>query len=261
MISSSTTDNIAHPFLPVKSPLNSQLPLLPDSMIHHKVTVSRKGNSIVSYSRDRKKDYGVSSSNRLLSPALLMKKWDYVCDCLRLVLGLTNKQQQVVLKLLRFWAYYGPVFPKAATLGGERKLLRAEEAELPPETAQQRAWVVEMTPEETAGRACLGLGYPTRRGEIGRATVWRTIAILKELGLLSVVNRYVLRPHAQISNLYRMDKLLIVIAKYLAEHTGRIWPDWFDRYLFMPWPVFWAVLPSEGDTLSPGYRVPPAQQL
>jgi len=75
-------------------------------------------------------------------------------------------------------------------------------------------------------------------------TFWRAIHTLEELGLLQRRSRFVIRPHAQISNLYLLDKLLMLIAYYLAHHMGHIWPDWFNRYLHMSPPEFWRQLPA-----------------
>jgi hypothetical protein len=57
--------------------------------------------------------------------------------------------------------------------------------------------------------------------------------------LLTRVNRYVLRPHAQISNLYKLDQLILLIAKYLAEHIARIWPDFLLPMLRLTWQQIW----------------------
>lgn len=51
---------------------------------------------------------------------------------------------------------------------------------------------------------------------ISRRTFWRAVARLRDLELLEVINRYF--NHRQISNLYRFDKLVLMIARYLAEH-------------------------------------------
>lgn len=72
-----------------------------------------------------------------------------------------------------------------------------------------------------------------------KATYWRTVRILKDLGLVDVINRYILRPHAQISNLYRFDKLLIIIARYLAEHGVQFKEKFLQPYISMPGSVFW----------------------
>lgn len=73
-----------------------------------------------------------------------------------------------------------------------------------------------------------------------KATFWRTIKLLRELGLVKVVNRYVMRPHAQISNLYLLRNLLIVIARWLAEHGYTSPAKWVSRYLRMSGQVFWS---------------------
>jgi len=87
--------------------------------------------------------------------------------------------------------------------------------------------------------AFYGLVYPkesqiTEDPGCSKATFWRTIQLLKELGLVVVINRYVLRPHAQISNLYRLDKLVVLLARYLSEHIAHVWPDWLSPFLAMP---------------------------
>lgn len=206
---------LAQPFCPVKS-LNSQLPLpWPKPMIHHKAPLL-PSKIIVSYNNiGSSSPYGVSRTYRVLSPSLLIKKYDNVRDCLQYVLGLKIAQREVILRLLTLWAYYGSVYPKESQI-----------TELP---------------------GC------------SKATYWRVIRKLKELGLIDVVNRYVIRPKAQISNLYRLDKLVLIIARYLAEHGVGFLEKWLKPYLTMPGSQFWsqyritevevrqrAVLPSYG---------------
>jgi len=85
-----------------------------------------------------------------------------------------------------------------------------------------------------------------------KATFWRTIKLLEELGLIQVVNRYVVRPHAQISNLYRLDQLVLLLARYLAEHGVGFLEKWLTPILTMPGRVFWrAIFQSPGDRVSP----------
>jgi hypothetical protein len=198
MSSTSTTHSLEQKFDIVNPPINSQLPLFSDSMIHHNVSISQRKKIIVSYSTKSWKPYGVSKSQRILSPQLLLKKWDYVNDFLNHPLELTNAQGLVVFNLLRFWAYYGYVYPKESQV--------------------------------------------TEHPGCSKSTFWRTIAILRDCGLVEVVNRYVLRPHAQISNLYILNNLILLIAKYLAEHIAHIWPDWLDPIHFTPWTKIWDVL-------------------
>ena len=187
-----TTPTLAQVLDTVKPDMNSQLPLLSDSMIHHKDQSNGIEKERMIYRKYGYKPYGVSSSRRVLSPQLLLKKFDYVRDCLVYALGLTPAQREVTLRLLRYWAYYGNVYPKESSV--------------------------------TADPGC------------SKATFWRTIKLLEELGLLRVINRYVIRPHAQISNLYRLDRLVLVIAKYLAEHTAHAWPDWLKPVIHLTWP-------------------------
>ncbi len=51
---------------------------------------------------------------------------------------------------------------------------------------------------------------------ISKRTFWRAIGKLRELGVVEVLNRYA--KHRQISNLYRLDKLVLLLARILAEH-------------------------------------------
>lgn len=189
------TTTLEQPFSPVKSNIPHPLYPHPDSMIHHK----EGGNRLLIVYRERlycrDKGYGVSSSQRVLSPQLLFKRYDLIRKCLQDLLGLSTAQREVTLRLLRYWAYYGQVYPKEAQV--------------------------------TEEQGC------------SKATFWRTISLLEQLGLIHVINRYVIRHHAQISNLYRFDKLLIVIARYLAEHGTAFLEKWLQPYLQLPGQVFW----------------------
>jgi len=85
-------------------------------------------------------------------------------------------------------------------------------------------------------------------------TFWRAIKKLQSEGLVRVINRFVLRPHAQISNLYRLEKLAIVLARYLAERGTRFCASWLRPALLMPARLFWS-FPFQG----PGTRASPDQ--
>lgn len=204
-----TSPTVAQMVFPVKPPINSQLPLFADSMIHHNEP-SLPSRIIVSYSLIRRGNpYGVSRSYRVLSSQLLLKKFDRVRECLANSLGLTTAQREVALRLLRLWAYYGQVYPKEAQITGEP--------------------------------GC------------SKATYWRTIRILRELNLIKVVHRYVLRPHAQISNLYRLDRLVVVLARYLSEHGVGFYESWLQPILKMPGHLFWSmVYQTPGARAGPG---------
>ena len=192
----------------VNPSINSQVLPLSDSMIHHN-TQLRSNKVIVSYKSIRRGDsYGVSQQYRVLSPGLLLKKYDLVRDCLAGPLRLTTGQREVILRLLRLWAYYGRVFPKESQI--------------------------------TEDPGC------------SKATFWRTIRALEQRGLVKVINRYVIRPHAQISNLYRFDRLILLLARYLAEHGVAFLEKWLAPVLTMPGRLFWSqALQGQGTRAGP----------
>lgn len=186
---------LEHPYDSVKYPLNSQLPLFPASMIHHNTSLSCNKRIVYYRGSTLSTPYGVSSSRRVLSRELLLKRFDRVRDCLQHTVGLSTAQREVALRLLRYWAYYGNVYVKEAQV--------------------------------TAEPGC------------SKVTYWRTVKVLKIRGLLTVINRYLVRPHAQISNLYRFDRLLLIIARYLAEHGAAFTEKWLRPYLRVPGASFW----------------------
>ncbi len=195
-------------FLPVKSTLNTVLISSSNSMIHHKVSPNLPQYIVVTYRNLSSPPYGVSQSRRVLSPQLLLKKHDYIRDCLKYVLGLSCSQREVVLRLLLLWAYYGKVYPKESTI--------------------------------------------TEQPGCSKATFWRTIKLLKELGLIHVIPRFVIREHAQISNLYRLDRLVLLLARFLAERGQAFYEDWLRPALAMPGRQFWSQI-----FLTPGDRAGP----
>jgi len=164
----------------------------------------------------------------VLSPQALLKRLDKVRDCLHGVLGLTEKQTEATIRLLRLWSYYGQVYPKASQVAGEP----------------------EISPAMISWRAEQGLGPAPQNDGVSRATFWRTIRILEDLGLVQIVNRYVVREHARISNLYRLDKLVLVLAKYLAERIEHAWPSWIIPHIKLTWAELWGAVSSEDDIYS-----------
>ena len=223
MVNQATTNNLAHPFLPVKYEVNSQLPLFPDSMTHHNRGTPKRKFLIVTYKKGIDRRYGVSSCQRSLPKGLFIKKLDYIRDCLKYVLKLSPKEVTTALALLRLASYYNHVYPKASQIAGE----------------------TEISGPMTAWRASLGLNPLNRTQDCSRSTVWRTIRHLEDAGLLTRVNRYILRPHAQISNLYKLDKLVLTIVRYLTEHIEHLWPDWLDPIIFMKWPQWWQAIRTD----------------
>ncbi|GAI62232.1 unnamed protein product [marine sediment metagenome] len=115
--------------------------------------------------------YGVPAPRRMLTPSLLLKKHDYIRAYL-VSLGLTTAERDAAFFLLRLYAYYGKVYPKA--------------------------------PNYTED--C----YRSKR------SFWRAVAKLEEQGIIDRINRYL--HHLQISNCYRLDKLVLCLIRYLAEH-------------------------------------------
>ena len=79
----------------------------------------------------------------------------------------------------------------------------------------------------------------TESSGYSKATFWRTIAKLKEQGLIEVINRFIPREKAQISNLYRLDKLILLIVRWLAEHGVKFTEKWLEAFLKMSGKDFW----------------------
>jgi len=187
---------VAQAFWPVKS-FNSDIgSYSPASMTHHKVFLSRNKRLIVRYSDKREVPYGVSSSYRILTKGTFHKYFDQIRSGLHNVIKLPDGEVQATLGLLRFWAYYGNVYPTAAHVASE--------------------------------------------AHCSKSTFWRAVMHLKALGLIKTVPRFVMRPHAQISNLYRLDRLVLLLARYLAEHGVRFWEKWLRPALTMPGQQFWS---------------------
>lgn len=179
----------------VKSPPQAAPRGSPGSMIHHNEPGARDRIIIVGSKAGQWGRYGVSRSRRIISPQTILRRFDQIRRCLAGPLGLSRKERDVVLELLRLWSYYEEIYPKA-------------------DQVARAAWC-------------------------GRATYWRTVRMLEDRGLITVINRYLVREEAQISNLYRLDKLIIVLAKYLAEHGLKFAESWIRPYLMIPWPDIW----------------------
>ena len=196
-----TTPTLAQVLDTVKPDMNSQLPLLPDSVRHH----SNPHNLYIRGNRDKvwreTRYYGVSSDYRILTKELLLKRFDKVRDCLKFVLDLPTAEREFILRMLRLWAYYGKCYPTVASL-------------------------------------CQEPGC-------SKATAWRALDKLKSCGLIQTINRYLEPYRRQISNLYILHGLLLVIAKYLAEHIPHVWPDELKPIFHLTWPGLWSSLRHE----------------
>ncbi len=164
-------------------------------MIHHKRSDTGKYLIVTNIIGTRDRRYGVSNHSPVLPPTLYNKHFDriraFLCD----TLGLPAAQREVVLRLLRYNAYYREVFPKESQV--------------------------------------------TNMPGCSKATFWRTVARMEQLGLMQRVNRFVVREHSQISNLYRMDKLLVLLARFLAEHGAGAFVDCLRRFMDQSGADFW----------------------
>ncbi|MBA7546576.1 hypothetical protein ES705_38968 [subsurface metagenome] len=143
--------------------------------------------------------YGVPTSKKILTVDLFIKRYDEIRRYLAQGVGLTPSEREAILRLLRIYCYYGRVYPKASQIA-------EEEPELSPAMA---AWRVDQ-----------GLGSPPRKSyDCSKRSFWRAIAKLREGGFIQVGNRFL---HGrQISNTYRLDKLVICLVRYLMEHGSR----------------------------------------
>jgi len=61
-----------------------------------------------------------------------------------------------------------------------------------------------------------------------KRTFWRAIAKLEQLQVIERINRYL--NHLQISNLYRLDKLILILARLIAEQ-GHNFTNSFTRQI------------------------------
>lgn len=102
----------------------------PEPMIHHKATPSghdpgtrshwsktRVVHKLDGHSID--KPYGVSSRRKLLRPHQLNRHHDLIRRFLAHDLALTTAEREVVFRLLRLYAYYEHVYPKAKQIAAE----------------------------------------------------------------------------------------------------------------------------------------------
>ncbi|GAI00953.1 unnamed protein product, partial [marine sediment metagenome] len=116
-------------------------------------------------------------------------------DCL-VMLGFTRAKRDVILQLVRLYAYYGKVYPKAEQVAED--------------------------------------------GYISKRTFWRTITDMEQDGLIERTNRYL--NHLQISNAYRLDRLILILARYLAEHGVGQFTDFAQKLIGFAGGSFWKAI-------------------
>lgn len=197
----------------------------PDTVIHHKAPGNLRNKILLTYSMYGEKRYAVSPARRVFSPQAILKRLDVIRTGLETRIGLTPRQAEAAIRLLKLWAYYGEVYPKASQITGEP----------------------ELSPAMLQWRDEQGLGPPPTNDGVSRATFWRTIKILEGLGLIKVVSRYVVREQAQISNLYRLDQLVIALARYISERREFNFPDFMRVILDINDRDFWSFLGREAN--------------
>ncbi|MBA7557228.1 hypothetical protein ES705_49972 [subsurface metagenome] len=179
------------PHYPAQSPTVAHCNLSPDS------------STLITYNRYGKEQtvYGVPKARRMLTPEIYRKRLDLIRDYLRLNLGMHAAEYESILRLLRLYVYYGKVYPKA------HQIATGSTDQLPPSILPS-----------------MGIAEPQRHHwGCSKRSFWRAIAILKDQGLIEVTNRYL---HGkQLSNCYRLDKLVLILVRYITEHR-----ESFDRF-------------------------------
>ncbi|MBA7577865.1 hypothetical protein ES708_19720 [subsurface metagenome] len=141
--------------------------------------------------------YGVPAPRRMLTPGMLLKRHDYIVSYL-VSLHLTPAEREITLHLLRLFAYYGRVYPKA----------------------NEFTW----------------------DGGCSKRSFWRAVAKLEKMGVVDRINRYLY--HLQISNCYRLDKLVLCIIRYLAEKGSRFYDPFTSNLLTYINSYFWRIIPT-----------------
>ena len=124
--------------------------------------------------------YGVPMKRKILTVELYNKRFDEIRHYLEQNIGLTLAERDGILRMLRIYAYYGRVYPKASQIADD------------------------------FGNMVPGCS---------KRSFWRAVAKLREDGLVQVRNRFL---HGrQISNCYRLDKLILCLVRWLLEHGKR----------------------------------------
>ena len=153
-------------------------------------TLAHRNASLPIYPGNKKKrepgdsrdlySYGVPTSRKILTIELYNKRFDEIRHYLEQNIGLTLAERDGILRMLRIYAYYGRVYPKASQIADD------------------------------FGNMVPGCS---------KRSFWRAIAKLREDGLIQVRNRFL---HGrQISNCYRLDKLILCLVRWLLEHGSR----------------------------------------
>ncbi len=86
-------------------------------------------------------------------------------------------------------------------------------------------------------------------------TFWRAVAKLEHMGLIDRINRYL--HHLQISNAYRLDKLVLVLARWLAEHGHHFTDNFTLSLLRLTNHSFWQTIWTAKVRLRDPYPITP----
>ncbi len=207
---------------PVKS---SQLPLPGfEPVAHHNQGSTPRKPYLVIRRGGPWRSYGVPSRLRGLTVGVLRQKEEQVREYLGGGGGLTHGESQIVMELLRLWTRYGQVYCKSDQM--------RQNGILPFVAADGHEFTG--TPATQCAPGC------------SQRTFWRAIAALRERNLVIVVNRFLIRPHAQISNLYKLNRLILLIVRYLAEHGVAIPQAFRERYPVVEFASFWRWCRADG---------------
>jgi len=188
-----------------------------EPVIHHKLHPGRSTYIVLRKECPHPPPYGVSTRSKLLPVSLFTKKYSQVKRCLESAVGLSQAEAEATMRLIRLQVYYHRVYPKAKDVACD----------------------FDNSPDWWYSPYTERIVYKKPSWGTSKATFWRAVRRLKDLGLITVVNRYVLRPKAQISNLYLLHKLLLLIVRYLAEHGVGFSQKWLRPYLTMCGSQFW----------------------
>jgi len=82
----------------------------------------------------------------------------------------------------------------------------------------------------------------TWSGGCSKRSFWRAVAKLEKLGMVDRINRYL--NHLQISNSYRLDKLVLCIIRTLTERGTRIYDGFTLNLLGYINHHFWTLVPT-----------------
>ena len=90
-----------------------------------------------------------------------------------------------------------------------------------------------------------GVCYPTvarlcEEPGCSKATAWRVIGKLKGYGMMHTVPRYLTPYRRQISDIFILHGLLLLLARYLAEHGVHFWEKWLAPVLSLSGRDFWS---------------------